>query len=266
MREEELEISEVAIDSGNDFVIEFTGAVDPEGKSIDYEIQYYNENGLQSFPSWAVTSNDLLMVTLNTPPIGYHKFANIASDGLQEVLQFFTVNVIQKPQNDQPAFISTWFGSDAKLAFDEGFKPFLTDKPDVSSCDLKWFSNQEIREFDRFTTNGIKKIGAAQIKWNRARNRIQNGMTQLLKGLFVFLKELNENCKSDFIKKFYYLTRKAKMEQRSFQSILGREFAIDVRDRGVELLEPLQNAYQDKNLEAYMSELAPFIIDMLEFS
>ena len=47
---------------------------------------------------------------------------------------------------------------------------------------------------------------------------------------------------------------------------MGKDFAIEVTDRGVELLEPLKNAYENKDLESYMSELAPFIIDMLEFS
>ena len=56
------------------------------------------------------------------------------------------------------------------------------------------------------------------------------------------------------------------MEQRSFHSVLGRDFAIEMRDKGVELLKPLQNAYEDKYLEAYMSELAPLIIEILEFS
>ena len=111
-------------------------------------------------------------MTLNTPPDGYHKFANKASDGLQTVNQYFTVNVMPRTSNEEPAYISTWFGSDAKLAFDEAFGPYLSETLDVSSCDLKWFSNQELREFDRFTRNGMKKIGAASIKWNRAKHRI----------------------------------------------------------------------------------------------
>ena len=85
------------------------------------------------------------MVTLTTPPDGYHRFANKASDGLQEVNQFFTVNVRPKPYNEEPAYISTWFGTDAKLAFDNGFKDYLTESPDVSSCELKWFSNGDMR-------------------------------------------------------------------------------------------------------------------------
>ena len=114
------------------------------------------------------------MVTLNSPPDGYHRFANKASDGLQSVNQIFTITVRPRPrpQNAEPAYISTWFGSDAKEAFEKGFGPYFNESLDVSSCDLKWFSNQELQLFDRFTRNGMKKIGAAGKNWLRAKHRI----------------------------------------------------------------------------------------------
>ena len=71
------------------------------------------------------------MVTLNTPPDGYHKFENKASDVAQEINQLFTVNIRPTPL---PAIISEWFESNAKVAFEEGFKPFLTEEPDLSEC------------------------------------------------------------------------------------------------------------------------------------
>ena len=56
------------------------------------------------------------------------------------------------------------------------------------------------------------------------------------------------------------------MDQRSFVATVGRAFAADVRDRGLELLEPIPNAYWERDLNSFMSELAPLIIDILEFS
>ena len=38
--------SVLTINSGSDYVIQFTEAIDPEGETITYENEYFNESGL----------------------------------------------------------------------------------------------------------------------------------------------------------------------------------------------------------------------------
>lgn len=171
----------------------------------------------------------------------------------------------------EPTFNSVWFGANIKKAIDRGFGPYVEGGLDTESCSAKIFSMRELKFFDKNSKTGIIQIQAAREMSSRIRieSKLRKGLTNLIEAFYPIAHELNESCGDNaFVRKFYFLTLRAKTKKLSFKRMITKEFAEDLRGRTAldTELHTLYDDYWKRDLDAYLSALAPLIIEAMELS